>query len=285
MKVVVAQRSIRRAGYSEPMPHRARSTRTLALQQLRRRLEDDSWPRLQMALMVALTGTFGLVCSFVLLKAGVGSMALRYPLALIGAYLFFLALLWLWLRTKAEDYADGADLVELVPMPMPRPGMPAVTVNAGGGDFAGGGASGSFEAFDATPVPADASPFSSLGDVAGDVVGSASDADELALPLVAVVLLAAVALGLAVASFYMVYLAPALLAELLLDGALSYTLYRRLRTADRQHWLATALRRTVLPFILTGLFLFGIGAALSAYAPGARSIGEVMQYTAPKAKR
>jgi len=60
-----------------------------------------------MTLIVALTGGFGLLASFVMLKAGLESMAIRYPLALSVAYLFFLVLIWLWLRTKAEVYLDS----------------------------------------------------------------------------------------------------------------------------------------------------------------------------------
>ncbi|TCO96867.1 hypothetical protein EV684_1284 [Rubrivivax gelatinosus] len=46
-----------------------------------------------MALLVALTGGFGLLASFTLLRLGLDSMALRYPLALAFAYLFFLFLI------------------------------------------------------------------------------------------------------------------------------------------------------------------------------------------------
>jgi hypothetical protein len=99
-----------------------------------------------------------------------------------------------------------------------------------------------------------------------------ADADELAIPLLAVFL----AVGLALASFYVIYIAPALLAEVLVDGALSYALYRYIRGDDPAHWLATAVRRTILPFLATAVFLAIVGATMSAYAPGARSIGEVV---------
>jgi hypothetical protein len=239
----------------------------MAIVRLKRQLERESFPRIQMGFIVALTGAAGLLGSFVLLRAGVESMALRYPLALGLAYLLFLCLLWLWLRTKAEDYLDLPDLSGLVPGPL-RSGSPAPSFpSGGGGDFGGAGASGSFDATDAVSVP---EPLSSLGDAAG----SGFDADELAIPIVVIVL----ALGLAFASLYVVYLAPSLFAELLFDGALSYTLYRHLRSADRSHWLGTAFRRTALPFGLTALFLVAVGAAMAAYAPEARSIGEVIHH-------
>jgi hypothetical protein len=83
---------------------------------------------------------------------------------------------------------------------------------------------------------------------------------------------------LALASLYVIYLAPTLFAELLFDGVLSYTLYRRLRKADSTHWLVTAISRTALPFAATAFFLMVIGAAMTSHAPGARSIGEFLHH-------
>ncbi|MCE2945730.1 MAG: hypothetical protein LXA50_01510 [Betaproteobacteria bacterium] len=68
-----------------------------------------------------------------------------------------------------------------------------------------------------------------------------------------------------------------LFAELLFDGALSYTLYRNLRGADQAHWLSTAFRRTVLPFCLTAVFLAAVGYCLHLYAPAARTLGEALE--------
>ncbi|APW44896.1 hypothetical protein RS694_14840 [Rhodoferax saidenbachensis] len=221
-----------------------------------------------MGLIVALTGAAGWLCSFLLLHAGFGSMVVRYPLALCGAYVFFLFLLWLWLRTRAEDYVDLPDPVQGVDLFSGSPGAPAPSISSGGGgDFAGGGASGSFDDVGVGPI-SEPGVLSSIGDAAG----SGLDADELAIPIIAVVL----AIGLALASLYVVYLAPALFAELLFDGVLSYTLYRRLRHADSDHWLGTAFRRTVVPFALTAVFLMAVGAAMSVYAPGAHSMGEAL---------
>jgi hypothetical protein len=60
-----------------------------------------------MFFLASLTGLAGLTSSFVLLHGGVDTMLMRYPLAVGCAYLVFLFLLWLWLRTKADDYVDG----------------------------------------------------------------------------------------------------------------------------------------------------------------------------------
>src|SRR5688500_8269160 len=84
-------------------------TRSSAVLRLRRRLEEQTFPRVQMALIVMLTGAIGVLVSFLFLRWGMDSMALRYPLAVACAYVFFLFLLWLWLRTKGEDYLDLPD--------------------------------------------------------------------------------------------------------------------------------------------------------------------------------
>jgi len=234
--------------------------RSLAVMRMRQKLEAKSYPRLQMSLITGLTGAFGLLSSFLLLHlGGVESMTLRYPLALACAYGMFLALIGLWLRTQAQDYLDLPDL---------SGGSSSHTCQSGTGTPThSGGASGAFDGSSAgmsEPVGADFS--------LGDSVGSVADADELAIVLMAVVL----ALGLAFASLYVIYIAPAFLAEVMVDGAFSYALYRYVRGDDPAHWLATAVRRTVVPFIATGVFLMVMGAALSAYAPGAHSIGDLM---------
>lgn len=235
--------------------------RTLAIQRMKDRLEHEAFPRAQMALLVGLTGGFGLLASYTLLKLGVDSMAVRYPLALVCAYVFFLFLIWLWLRTRAEDYLDALEFADLIP----RTGKPE-----GIADFRSEGASGTFDASAGAAHDANAPPLGS----AGEVVGSAAEADEWAIPVVAVVL----AIGIAVASFYVVYIAPVLFAEVLVDGALSCALFRHLRGQEPRHWLSSTFRRTAVPFAATAVFLVAVGAAMAAYAPGAKSIGQVMKH-------
>lgn len=237
-------------------------TRSLAILNYKRQLERDSFPRFQMGLIVAVTAGVGLVASFLLLQSGMHSMAMRYPLALVAAYLMFLFLLWVWLRAKDEDFSNIPDFGNA--MPNFNGGSNSSSFQSGGdGDFGGGGASGSFEDGAASSV--------------GDALGSVGDgADELAIPLIAVVFVA----GMAVASLYVVYAAPTLFAELLVDGVLSYTLYRHLHKVETHFWLSTAFKRTIFPFLLTAIFLTISGAVMAHYAPGAKSVGEVIHYSA-----
>jgi hypothetical protein len=249
-------------------------TRSLAVLNYKRQLERDSFPRLQMSLIVVVTGGVGLLTSFLLLQSGMGSMAMRYPFALAVAYLVFLLLLWVWLRAKSDDFNDIPNLGDALPN-LSGNGTSAPFQSGGGGDFGGGGASGSFDGSTAQPVASfDDTASSSIS----EALGSVGDADELAIPIIAIVF----ALGMAVASLYVVYLAPTLFAELLVDGVISYTLYRHLHKVETHFWLSTAFKRTVFPFLLTAIFLAIMGAAMTHYAPGAKSIGEVIHYSGGK---
>lgn len=249
-------------------------TRSLAVLNYKRQLERDSFPRLQMGFIVALTGGVGLLVSFLLLQSGMGSMALRYPFALAVAYLAFLLFLWAWLRTKEDDFSNIPDFSTAMPN-LSGSGHSAPFQSGGGGDFGGGGASGSFDRSHSQSFEA---VENGAGNPIGEAFSSVGDADELAIPIIAIVF----ALGMAVASLYVVYLAPTLFAELLVDGVLSYTLYRHLHKVETHFWLSTAFKRTVFPFMMTAVFLAIVGAAMAHYAPGARSIGEVIHYSGEK---
>ena len=231
-----------------------------------------------MTLIVALTGASGLLASFLLLRAGLDTMALRYPVSVAVAYLLFLILLWLWLRTSSDDYVGVPDI------PMPGGGGSgdfSMPLRGGGGDFGGGGASGSFDGV-AEVGDAISKPLEWTGNAAGKVADAVDvDLDDGAVPLMAIVMVIGLAVVLAAAAFYVIYIAPVLLAEVVVDGAFSYALHRHLRVEDSRNWLVNACQRTAVPFMATAIFLAIVGAGMSMYAPGARSVGEVVHYTAP----
>jgi hypothetical protein len=246
-------------------------TRSGEINRLQNRLERDGFPRLQMSFLVAITGASGFVASYLLFHAGLRAMSWRYLLACSIAYLVFLLLLWLWLRTKAEDYADIPDVGNALPTPGESSGE-SVCYAGKHGEFGGGGASASFDDASGSMVPEAAAS----DGVVGEVLGGAAAAEELAIPLFVLMLLA----GLVLSSLYVVYSAPVLFAELLLDGMLAAGLYRRLRGIEGRHWLETALRKTFWPFMLTSLLCLIAGWLLGLYAPDADSIGAVLQYHA-----
>ena len=244
-----------------------------------------SFPRLQMSLIVALTGGSGLLASFLLLQGGIHSMAVRYPSSVALAYVVFLLLLWIWLRTTRREWIDVAD----IPLPTGGSGNSGIPIDlslpfrGGGGDFGGGGASASFgsgvdfgNVGDASDMLS--SPVKVVGEAAGKVADGL-DLDAEALPIMAVLLIIGFVVVLASAAFYVIYIAPALLAEVVVDGALTYALYRRVRVEESRSWLMAACRRTAIPFAVTAIFVSCVGMGMSMYAPGARSVGEVIHYS------
>lgn len=247
--------------------------RAKEIHRLRWRLERDSFPRLQMLLIVLFTGGSGFIASFVLLITGMSAMWLRYLCAFGIAYLVFLFMLWLWLRTRADDYADIPDLSDLASSGG-RKGECVPAYSGEGGHFGGGGASSSFDAGGTYDAGAEAPPIVDDGGAVADALGAAGEAEELAIPLVVLVLLGAMLLS----SLWVVYSAPVLFAELLVDGVLAARLYRKLRGVEPQHWLETAVRRTVWPFALTALILVAAGWAMQLYAPEAHTLGGVIAH-------
>ena len=240
-------------------------TRAAAVQMMRARLLRDSFPRVQMFILVTLTGVAGFAASAAMLMGGIETMALRYTLAMGVAYLIFLMLLWIWLHSSASDYLDVVP-TDVGGAPNGAGELPAALRDdfaGGGGTFDGGGASANVE------FGADSGAVETIVDKPLKAIGHA---DEGAIPL-AVVLLA---LGVLLSSLFVVWAAPVLFAEILVDALLAAGLYRRLRGLERQHWMVAAVKRTVIPFVLTTVLVAGAGWGMQAYVPEARSIGDVL---------
>jgi hypothetical protein len=264
-----------------------------AVEAIKRRLQRDSLPRLQMTLILMITGACGFLCTFTLLHLGLTRMWLRYPLAVLCAYGVFLLLLRLWLAYQCGHMGrlgDGFDLGGLR--------LPNISLRGGGGrgfgfgrggDFGGGGAGGSWTAAENVAVASMPQPtgggglgLGSLGSGGGGGGGGGGlnldfDLDE-GWVIVAVVLLVVAALALVIISGYIIYAAPALLAEVFVDGALVTGLYRRLpQEAAPRHWLRAVVRRTWWLVFVFLLLLGAAGYAMQRAVPDARSIGGVWQ--------
>ena len=207
-----------------------------------------------MLILVSLTGGAGFLTSFTLLHSGFDAMGPRYLVSCLVAYMAFLLLLWLWLKSQLSELVDSMDALG-------SPGSSAHgDVRGGGGHFGGGGASGTFD------TPADHG-------IVDDAVSAVASAEELAIPVVVVI----VGIAVLASTLFVVYSAPVLFAELLLDSLLAAGLYRRLRKINHSHWLQTAVQRTVWPFVLTALSLTVAGWAMSHFAPNAHSMGEAIR--------
>lgn len=228
-------------------------------------------------MIVAGTGLAGFGASATLLGLGVSSMPIRYFIATLLAYAVFLVLVRVWAEWQRRRLDFGPDVADLVPYPDQLPhhdyAVGGEPWHGGEGRFGGGGAGRSWEASDGTDVGVEHVP-AGIGRAA-DAGGSwlDIDLDEGWVLLVPVVLL----VGGLVAAASLVYAAPMLLAEVLLDVVLVSGLYHRLRKLEPQSWLATAVRRTWIPVLTVAALLAGGGFVVQRAMPQADSIGDVFQ--------
>jgi hypothetical protein len=223
-----------------------------------------------MMLIVALTGGAGFLASYTLLHVGIESLAWRYGLSVAIAYVPFLFLLWLWMRTSPSDYDDLDEVIADIVDAIPRSGADSPKFEGSGGHFGGGGSSGDWGSSSGSEPELE---LPKLPEVSNAV--DALDADEAAIPLgIALVLLSFLAM-IAFACVSVIYSAPTLFAELLVDGVLSVSLYRRLQRIQSRHWLSSAVRRTALPFAMTALLSVCAGLLISHYIPHAHTLADV----------
>lgn len=264
------------------------------VERVRRLLMRRSLPRVQMSLMLAATGAAGFVASFALMHLGVWRMWVRYPLAVLFAYAVFIVLLRVWLflhgreprgHTHESDATGLEDeTFEIVVDSFDRTEVRPDTFG-GGGDFGGGGVDGGWgeragaSLRNVSPAYNAGSAASGGGGGGGGGGGLSNldfdlDSEGCVFFLLALALIAA---GVC-ASLYVVYAAPLLLAEILVEGVLLSGLYRGMRRARRGgDWLGAAVRRTWLPVLLTLLTFAAAGYLLQRAAPRARSIGEAFR--------
>lgn len=227
-----------------------------------------------MLAVVSAAGISGFLTSALLLWSGLRYMPVRYGIACMVGYGAFLWMMNRWLHRTAQESARQS-LVETAVDTIDIPGAifrgrsggssPAADVLLGGGRSGGAGASAAFESnvAMAVPPPVPASKGLSL-DV--DLDG---DAAKVLLPLMAV---AALVIGLA-AAISVVWQAPQLLAEVMVDAALAGAAYGRLRAA-KTDWTFGVIRKTWLPALVITVTCVLLGWAGHALQPDADSIGD-----------
>jgi hypothetical protein len=239
--------------------------RARRIELIRQRLLRHGLPRLQVSLILSVTALAGFLTSYTLLSFGVLRMWVRYPAAILVAYFVFLVLLALWLWVQRRSFEVDPDLPEGV-----TDAFPASHEHVGfgsGGDFGGAGSGGTWQSVNASPQPGVSSSSSSSGIFDLDL----DDGWLIVIAIVAIV-------GGLIASFYVIYIAPALLAEILVDGALIAGLYKRVKPIEERHWLRSAVRKTVVPALLVTLCFTVAGFSLQIAIPEAHTIGEAWKY-------
>jgi hypothetical protein len=233
---------------------------------MRTRLERGYWPRVHCMLIVTVSTAAAFLTSFLLLVAQVHWMAVRYGAAALAGYATFLFLLHAWVRWKwsrAKLNADGSDVVDVVsdvPIDVALPDAPVRFAGAGGRS-GGGGASGSW----GSPAQTASTSVKSGG------WGLDFDADDLFWVIVAAI---AAFAGIA-AIGYVIWIAPTLLAEAIVNGAIAGKVYHGMRKHEDDFWTSQIFRHTIVSGIVVILCAVVAGYAFNRIAPEARSIGGV----------
>jgi hypothetical protein len=256
--------------------HRAgRAGSELTAQRVEQMLLATSFPRLHMALILALAAVGAFLTSASMVALGSTSMGLRYALAVVGGYLFFLLFVRVWIAYQTRDWSFGrrdreqwresSDTSALELPDLSALGDMASSVeggfSGGGGSFGGAGASGSF---------GDGSVSGGSSSDALDAV-SGGDGEGVAIVIAVVALLGGLlALG------FVVYSSPILLAEVLLDVAVVGALYRKNQRHERGHWAAGVLGRTYKPALVLAVFAAIFGFAIQSLAPEQHTLGAVL---------
>lgn len=240
------------------------------------------------AILVA-TACSGVIASKLLLLAGLDSLAIRYPLSVVSAYLVFFSCVKLWLvYVTAERHTGGSRLSDWLDLPDLSgsgggSGGGGMRFRPGGGQFGGGGASSSFELpavglTDHGGAVGEAA--SGAADGAGGVVGEAAGAlgDEGGIAvIVALTVLATLVATILGSTVYVIYEAPVILSEAAFEGLLAASLIRGTKRISGGDWVGSIFSTTWKPFLVTCSVALIAGIVLNFYFPGASKITEILR--------
>lgn len=194
-------------------------------------------PRLYMFCVLAVTLLTAFLVSVILLHLGVTRMWIRYGIAAIvgyAAFFFYLHVLLFYVykiqSDKGRIEAEVEDFVDLAD------GATDLEFGDGGGSSSGG-----------------------LDGL--DLFGEGE--------AVAVVIAIVLVLGVFLASFYVIYIAPEILFEVTFDAFVGIGYLKILKSEQKKHWSESAIKATWAPFLITLVLVVASGALLQAIVPEA----------------
>jgi hypothetical protein len=252
-------------------PDGVEASRQRLVDRMRSRLETGYWPRVHCMLIVTIATAAACLTSFLLLLLRIHSMAFRYGVAALAGYVTFLLLLRAWVRwrwARAQLNADGSDIVDAAVNNVDLP-LPSLSGRGGGGFGGGGGRSGGGGASSSWGTPVKS--VSSGGGKGGGGGGLDLDGDDLFWVIVVVV----AAFGGAIAIGYVIWIAPTLLAEAIVNGAVAGKVYHGMQKKDHEFWTEDIFKRTIVAGAVVIVCAIVAGYALNRIAPEAASVGGV----------
>jgi hypothetical protein len=253
--------------------------------------------RFHMSLILLTTVCSGLLATRVMLVFHLENVMLRYPVAVVFAYLVFFISVKLWLKYIAPSpiplkaQGKSSDILGVLP-DVPISGSSGVSssvgeiLTGGGGEFGGGGATDSFGEISSAVTESGSSVLSGgidtgggIGDAVGDVAGDAVSAlgDEGGVGVVVVVAILAAIMSVCIgAGVYLVYEAPFILSEAAFQFILAAGLIRGTRRIKSADWIGSVFKTTSIPFAVTLALAFLAGYLMHHYFPGVTRISELI---------
>jgi len=245
--------------------------------------------RFHMSLILVATVCAGFLATRIMLALQLENVLVRYPLAVVFAYLVFFVSVKLWLKyitpvppqQKFQDNSpDPGDLLTDLPIPSPSDG--GLVFQGGGGGFDGGGASSNFSETGMDFVDDTSSSIDTgggIGDAVGDVVGGVAEGVGDEGGAVIIVVFAALAALMAVvigSGAYLVYEAPFILSEAAFEFILAAGLLRGTKRIDSADWMGSVLKTTSIPFLMTLGLATLAGYLMHQYFPEVTRISELL---------
>jgi len=271
------------------------------------RLLASFFVRFHMTLILGAVCVSGIITSKMLLVLGVTSMLVRYPIAVVCAYVIFFLLMrmWLWyvgisprarnsLSTRSPNRSSHSSSSSSGISFDPGSGSSSGEGGSswtgfGGGGSGGGGASDSWgEASSSAnwltssePLPSISGGSFNFGSLSSPSSGSSGGGFDLDLgddgcwPIVVLLLLVALVLGIFGAGAYLIYQAPAIFAEAAFQAALASGLIKASKGIDNGDWKGGVFKATWIPFVSVLALAMTFGLAVHHYCPAATKASEV----------
>jgi len=236
-----------------------------------------------MSLILVATVLTGLLSTKLLLLVPVENIIIRYPLAVLAAYLAFFLFVKLWLAymsaVRPVRSADAAgDVLSNLP-DLTGGGGPSVEMphfGGGGGAFDGAGAAG---VFDGPVSNASADIASSSSGAAesssgiGDAISGIFDIDDDGIILIVLGLLLAAIFGSAI---YLIYIAPHILSEAAFDFLLGTSLIRSYKKVNQPDWMGSVFHDTYKPFLVVLLISAAAAWIIHAKYPEVTKLSDLL---------
>jgi hypothetical protein len=206
------------------------------------------FPRLAMFMAIVACGAIGLACSTVMHHCGLTAMWLRYPLAVVISGSVFTFFLGIFVRRTARLVDTARDEIRKHALRLQFHRNEAELPDPSG--FMDG--------------------ISEMSRQAGR-----QQVDPRALPAYLICILS---ITVVLVCVYFVWMAPVLLADIVVEGSLVAWLYRPLFRTDNSSGLSATIEKTAIPSLLLALAFVGIGLSFQLCAPQATTVAEVWRH-------